>query len=396
MRPFPLKKPIMQLEVNEVALPQNKRSALATTLWACQNFAAGITDLLVHEGEVIRAKTAAGVVPLSRVGNLPNADLVIHAEEIKHFLASYVDNMPTTKSANDYWERHIQPRLDRQESINRSLPIPPAKKGGEPAQLRISLFLHARGRLAMSIRMVTQPAELDSIGLPEPLVDRVKTNPRGLIVITGATGSGKTRTAYSILQYLNHHSQGHILTIEDPIELNIQSAGCVVTQREVGYDTVSFYEGLLAAMRQAPEAVLAGEVRDQDAAQTAILGGESGALMLVTTHGSSIVGTIKRILALSGGSDAFRSVLAGSLIGVVRLDLVPHTDGKQFSLVNETLMGTSTVAQALQAGNWEALEQICARQAPTPDFFPMKPHIDALVKKKQVSLDVAGRLQYAR
>lgn len=386
----------MQFEVNEVVLPQNKRSVLATTLWACQHFCAGITDLIVHEGEVIRAKTAAGVVPLSSVGNLPNAELVIHAEEIKHFLASYVDNMPTTKSANEYWEHHIQPRLDRQESINRSLPIPPANKSHDLAQLRISLFLHSRGRLAMSIRLVTQPTDLDSVGLPEPLVDRIKTNPRGLLIITGATGSGKTRTAYSILQYLNHHSQGHILTIEDPIELNIKSAGCVVTQREVGYDTVSFYEGLLAAMRQAPEAVLAGEVRDQDAAQTAILGGESGSLMLVTTHGSSIVGTIKRILALSGGSDAFRSVLAGSLIGIVRLDLVPHADGKQFSLVNESLMGTTTVAQALQAGDWGTLEEICSRKAPTPDFFPMKPHIDALVKKKQVTLDVAGRLQYAR
>ena len=386
----------MQFEVNEVALPQNKRSVLATTLWACQQFAAGITDLFVHEGEVIRAKTAAGVVPLSSVGSLPNADLIVHAQEIKHFLASYVDNMPTTTSANEYWDRHIQPRLERQESINRSLPIPPANKKDDPAQLRISLFLHSRGRLAMSIRLVTQPTDLESVGLPEPLVDRIKTNPRGLIILTGATGSGKTRTAYSILQYLNHHSQGHILTIEDPIELNIQSARCIVTQREVGHDTVSFYEGLLAAMRQAPEAVLAGEVRDQDAAQTAILGGESGALMLVTTHGSSIVGTLKRILALSGGTDAFRSVLAGSLIGVVRLDLVPHANGKQFSLVNETLMGTTAVAQAIQAGDWGTVEQICARQTPTPDFFPMKPHIDALVKKKQVSLDVAGRLQYAR
>ena len=248
----------------------------------------------------------------------------------------------------------------------------------------------------MSIRLVTQPTDLESVGLPEPLVDRIKTNPRGLIILTGATGSGKTRTAYSILQYLNHHSQGHILTIEDPIELNIKSARCIVTQREVGYDTVSFYEGLLAAMRQAPEAVLAGEVRDQDAAQTAILGGESGALMMVTTHGSSIVGTLKRILALSGGSDAFRSVLAGSLIGVVRLDLVPHTNGKQFSLVNETLMGTTSVAQAIQAGDWGTVEQICSRQAPTQDFFPMKPHLDLLVKKKQISLDAAGRLQYAR
>jgi hypothetical protein len=71
-------------------------------------------------------------------------------------------------------------------------------------------------------------------------------------------------------------------------------------------------------------------------------------------------------------------------------------NGKQFSLVNETLMGTSSVVQAIQAGDWGTVEQICARQAPTQDFFPMKPHIDALVKKKQVSLDVAGRLQYAR
>lgn len=91
----------MNTQVQEVSLPQNRRSALASTLWACNQFAAGVPDLLIHENAVIRAKTASGVVPLSEVGPLPGANTVIGADEIKHFFASYVDNISSTASASN-------------------------------------------------------------------------------------------------------------------------------------------------------------------------------------------------------------------------------------------------------------------------------------------------------
>jgi len=384
----------MNTQVQEVSLPQNRRSALASTLWACNQFAAGITDLLIHENAVIRAKTASGVVPLSEVGPLPGANTVIGADEIKHFFASYVDNISSTASASNYWRENIQPRLDRMEPINRSIELPqPAGSHGGATQLRISLFKHGRGRLGMGIRMVTHPSDLDKVGLPAALIQRIKQNPKGLLVLTGATGSGKTRTAYSILEYLNKHSEGHIVTIEDPIELTLNSDGCVVTQREVGSDVASFGEGLREAMRQAPEAILAGEVRDQDAAETAVLGGESGALMLVTTHGRSLIGTLKKLLTLCGERDGFRSVLATNLIAIARLELVPHTDGSQFTLINETLMGTAKVSQLLEEGDWRGLEQLCARADSTSgDYFSMKPQIDHLVRSRAVSLEAANKL----
>lgn len=385
------------MQAQEVTLPDNHRSRLATAFWSALQFSQGLTDFIVHEGKPVYVKSAKGLVPLASLG-LPGADFAVGAADIKNFLATYLDNIRATETANGYWDTHIEPVLRRMEPINRSLAIPPLEKGGRPAQLRASVMKHGEGKLGMVLRLVLPPPALESIHLPAPVMERLQTNPRGLLIITGPTASGKTATALSMLEYLNTHASGHIVTIEDPVELPLESRGCVITQRQVGVDVPSFGAGLIDAMRHAPDAILAGEVRDRDAAEAAVMGGESGSLFLITTHGRSVVGTLRKILALCGDnvSTAMRTVMAGSLIGVIRQELVPHADGKGYSMVHETLTATDAISNHISRGDWTALENICSKDVPSDGFFPMRVRINQLVHERRISPDAAALVVRSR
>ena len=334
------------------ALSDNSR--LAASIMAIISQKAALTDLIIQEGHPIRAKTASGIEVMD--------SLVVEAADIQHFFANYVEQ-GVTRSMN-YWKTDIEPLLVNRQAVNRSLPT------GTDKYLRFSLFQHQRGRLAMVVRVTTPPPALDDVGLTDKLISRIKTSPRGLVIITGPTASGKTSTALSILDWLNHNTAGHIVTVEDPIEYPMRADKCVFTQREVGLDVASFGDGLRDAMRQAPEAILAGEVRDRDTAEAAVLGGESGALMLVTTHGKSVTGTLRKILTLTGDStSAMRAVLAGSLLGVVRQELVPKADGSGYVLVADTLHATGQVRGLIEEGNWNQLDSMTRPNTPANKNF---------------------------
>lgn len=378
----------------EMTLPDNHRSRLATALWSALQFAGGMTDFIIHVGRPVFVKSARGVIPLSELG-LPGADFPVVSADIKNFMASFVDGVGATDSANTHWDYTIAPVLARMEPINRSIPVPPTAIGGKTANLRISLIRHGQGKLAMVVRVVLAPPPLESLRLPAALLQRIQTNPRGLLIITGPTASSKTATALSIFSWLNDHTSGHLMTIEDPIEVPMQPNKCVITQRQVGQDVASFGAGLHEALRHAPEAILAGEVRDRDAAEAAVMGGESGALMVVTTHGRSIVGTLRKILALCGDnvSTAMRTVMAGSLIGVIRQELVPHQDGSAYSMVCDALHVTDAVSAALSKGDWSMIEALCSRDSPTDGFYPMTARLAELVTARQVTVAAADRVR---
>lgn len=386
-----------QAHATEMNLPDNLRSRLATSFWSALQFSQGLTDFIVHEGKPVYVKSAQGLVPLSSLG-LPGANFAVTAADIKNFVATYLDGIRASETANGHWEANIEPALMRMEPVNRSLPVPMSEQGDRRANLRASLLQHSKGRLGMVIRLVVPPPPLQSINLPDPILQRLETNPRGLLIITGPTASGKTSTALSMLEYLNDNASGHIVTIEDPIELELESRGCIITQRQVGTDVPSFGAGLVDAMRHAPDAILAGEVRDRDAAEAAVMGGESGSLMIVTTHGRSIVGTLRKVLALCGDnvSTAMRTVMAGSLIGVIRQELMPHTDGRGYSMAHETLTATDTISNLLSRGDWPALEAMCAKDTSSDGFFPMRATISQLVQARKISPDAAERVLRSR
>ncbi|TWO71423.1 ATP-binding cassette domain-containing protein [Caenimonas sedimenti] len=379
----------MTASVAEINLPKNKRSGLAGVLWACRTFAPSITDILIKEGEPIRAKSARGVVPLSEL-HVPNADLPIGADEIRYFMAHFVDRLSPNESANDHWKANYAPSLSKRLPVYRTMELSPDKPGDPVPHLRLSLYLQGRGRLALIARPVLTPPALDTLALPKALVHRLRSAPKGLLILTGPTGAGKTTTAYSILEELKECQSGHIVTIEDPIERPLDSARSIVTQREVGEDVNSFGDGLYEALRQSPDVILAGEVRDEDAGAAAILGGQSGALMIATMHGMSIQGTLDKLLSLGGG-EAKRTMLAGSLLAILRLELVPYLDGSKYALVHEALMGTDEVCLALRTGDVKALKNIMSSPTDSESFYPMSAQIQRLVGGRVVAPEAAGR-----
>ncbi len=165
--------------------------------------------------------------------------------------------------------------------------------------------------------------------------------------------------------------------------------GIRTAQREVGFDVATFGDGLRDALRQAPDCILASEIRDRETAEAAIYGGEAGALMIVTTHGTSIAGTLRKMVALTGdgASTAMRGVLAGSLIGVVRQELVPCKDESGFIMVCDTLRDTDNVRRALERGDWHALEGICNVATPSADFSPLSATVNRLVADRSIGLE---------
>jgi twitching motility protein PilT len=359
----------------------DNRSRLAMAIHSTLDISHTFTDLIIHEGQTIKLKSAAGTRDLSETGKTAG-QLVVQKSDFQHFFNNIIGGQSLIDKSGDYWTSKVLPTLLSRQSMNQSLQIT------NSTNLRFSLFLHNRGQLGMIVRISSPPPALDSIGLTEQILKRIKTDPRGLLIITGPTASGKTATALSILDWFNHNGAGHIVTIEDPIEYPMESDKCLFTQREVGSDVDTFSQGLFDAMRLSPEALLCGEIRDRESAQMAIMGGESGALMLVTTHGRSITGTLRKILAFTGPeAPAMREVLAGSLMGVIRQELVPLADGTGYTMVCDTLHMTETVRVMVQNGDWAKLDALTNNVAmPSPDFVPMNTKITELIDQKKINL----------
>lgn len=207
-------------------------------------------------------------------------------------------------------------------------------------RLRINACLAGGGmRRVISIRRIPRkPPTIRDTGLP-PEVRLMLSVQRGLILISGATGAGKSTTAAAVLDYFNENRANHIVTIEDPIEYLFESKKSIFTQREIGVDATSFHDGLEEAMRQRPDVILVGEIRDRETAETALLAGESGHLVIGTVHASTAVKATQKVLSWFGGDElaAKQQALGGSLVGVINQMLLPRKDGKGYYLAAELL-----------------------------------------------------------
>lgn len=207
-------------------------------------------------------------------------------------------------------------------------------------------------RLACTLRQLpeTVPA-LFSLGLSDSYLSLLK-NSKGLILVTGATGSGKTTTLASTLQHINEHSTGHIITLEDPVEYLIRSKNCMVDQRQVGRDVPDFQSGLRSALRQDPDILLVGELRDYETVKTALDAANTGHLVFATLHTNSAQQTIERLTSFfpDERKEWAQTVLAYVLLGVLSQVLVPRADGKGRVLAAETLINTQDVRQLVREG----------------------------------------------
>ncbi|MCP9486945.1 MAG: PilT/PilU family type 4a pilus ATPase [Gaiellaceae bacterium MAG52_C11] len=193
-------------------------------------------------------------------------------------------------------------------------------------RFRVNAF-RQRGEISLAFRVI--PSEIPSfeeLGLPAG-VRRLASEHRGLILVTGATGSGKTTTLAAMLDHINRTRRQHIVTVEDPIEILHADHGCIVNQREIGIDTVSFEQALRRVLRQDPDVILIGELRDTESAHTALQAAESGHLVFSTLHTIDAAETLGRMIEFfpAAKQPQIRSILAGTLRGVISQRLLPRT-----------------------------------------------------------------------
>lgn len=212
-------------------------------------------------------------------------------------------------------------------SVNRPIDL-------DSCRLRINAYLAFGGKsLMMSIRKIPRkPPTLADLGLPAT-TRLMLENPGGLILVSGPTGSGKTTTMASMVEVINETRNSHIVTIEDPIEFLFTRKKAIFSQREIGVDCPSFFEGVKDAMRQRPDVIVIGEIRDRDTAEQAIIAGESGHLVIGTMHAGSAVGTLSKLLGFFGHEQESRlRSLESSLVGIVNQTLIPRKDGAGYAL----------------------------------------------------------------
>jgi twitching motility protein PilT len=207
------------------------------------------------------------------------------------------------------------------------------------------------GSVGCTIRLLPdRPLPLEDLRLP-PIVAEMTHRGKGLILITGSTSQGKTTTMASMVDAINRHSRKHIVTIEDPIEYLHTNGQSLVRQREVGRDTKTFSTGLRAALRQDPDVILIGEMRDYDTIETALRAAETGILVLSTMHIVSIEKLMDRLLAYCphGRENMIRTMTAESLLGVVHQELLPTVDGGK-RVAAEVLIATRAVKNQIRVG----------------------------------------------
>lgn len=225
-------------------------------------------------------------------------------------------------------------------------------------RFRINVFKQ-RGEVGMVIRHIkTEIPTLDSLGLPSILKQLVMRK-RGLILVVGATGSGKTTTLASMIDHRNANSHGHILTLEDPIEFMHEHKQSVVDQREVGIDTWSFENGLKNAMRQAPDLILIGEVRDMDGMKNAMAYAETGHLCLATLHANSANQAIERVMSFfpEDGRAGLFMAMSMNLVAIISQRLVSGIENKRIS-ATEVMINTPYMAELIQKNRLSDMKEV--------------------------------------
>jgi len=219
---------------------------------------------------------------------------------------------------------------------------------GDQARFRVSVF-RQRGNVAMVLRQIpVHLMSMEDLKVPTIFKDLIM-RPRGLILVTGPTGSGKSTSLAAMIDYINSTVDHHIITIEDPIEFYHDHRKSTINQREVGVDVTSFAEAIRRALRQDPDVILVGEMRDLETIEAAITAAETGHVVFGTLHTSSAAGTINRIIDVfpTNQQDQIRTQLASSIIGILAQQLIPRIGGGRVAAF-ETLVVTPGIANLIR------------------------------------------------
>jgi twitching motility protein PilT len=227
------------------------------------------------------------------------------------------------------------------------------------ARFRVNAYFQ-RGTIGAAFRLIPHELKtLEELGLPESL-HQLTEKPRGIVLVTGPTGSGKSTTLASMIDEINRTRSEHILTIEDPIEFLHRHKRCIVNQREVGPDAISFAEALRGALRQDPDVILLGEMRDLETIGTALTAAETGHLVFGTVHTQSAPSTIDRLIDVfpAAQQEQIRIQIAGTLQGVVTQTLLPTADGKGRAPAIEILLPDDAVRNLIRQAKVEQIYSV--------------------------------------
>ena len=218
------------------------------------------------------------------------------------------------------------------------------------ARFRVNAFNQNRGAAAVFRTIPSDILSMETLGCP-PIFKTISDNARGLVLVTGPTGSGKSTTLAAMMDYVNDSRYEHILTIEDPIEFVHQSKKCLINQREVHRDTLGFNEALRSALREDPDIILVGELRDLETIRLALTAAETGHLVFGTLHTSSAAKTIDRIIDVfpAAEKDMVRSMLSESLQAVIAQTLLKRVGGGRVAC-HEIMIGTSAIRSLIRDG----------------------------------------------
>ena len=282
------------------------------------------SDLHITAGSPPRVRRGGKLIPIS--------DQKLSVDDTKKIIESELSD--TNKE-----------KLNSKAEIDYSISVPGVSR------FRVNVF-NQRGNLAAAYRRLPyEIPSIDSLGLPQAVVDLTKRR-KGLVLITGTTGSGKSTTLASIIYKITQELEGHIITIEDPIEYLYPHSKAQVNQREVGVDTESFASGLKSALRQDPDVVVVGELRDMESMAAAITIAETGHLVFGTLHTNTASGTINRLVDAfpAEKQDVIRINLSMSLLAVVAQQLIPNKIGER-SLATEVLISTPAIQSLIRENN---------------------------------------------
>lgn len=219
------------------------------------------------------------------------------------------------------------------------------------ARFRVNAFVQQRGAAAVFRSIPSKVLSLEQLNAP-PVFKEIAQNPRGIVLVTGPTGSGKSTTLAGMIDYINENEQGHILTVEDPIEFVHQSKKCLINQRELGPHTLSFANALKSALREDPDVVLVGEMRDLETIRLALTAAETGHLVFGTLHTSSAAKTIDRIVDVfpAAEKEMVRAMISESLRAVISQTLCKTKDGQGRVAAHEIMIGTPAIRNLIREG----------------------------------------------
>jgi twitching motility protein PilT len=227
------------------------------------------------------------------------------------------------------------------------------------ARFRVNVFRHLNGIGAVFRGIPAKAFTLQELGMPKSVQDFTRAN-KGMVLVTGKTGSGKTTTLAAMIDAINQRVKGHILTIEDPIEFVHKRQSCLISQREIGLHSASFGDALHSALREDPDVILVGELRDLETMSIAMTAAEMGILVMGTLHTNGAAATIDRVINIfpSDKQEHVRNMLSTSLRGVISQQLAKKKDGSGRIAALEILVNTPAVSNLIRQGKLEQLENV--------------------------------------